>query len=139
MLFIFRLFIIITTMKTLMLENLVSRSMRNLHQLRHVFYLHHWYVRNKSNKIFIIAFFRLYQLLCYYLIGVHCWINETLQLKYHDTGKEKDCLPRIGQWNMKNKVLHEADHIFLTLLGVYTIYIIAQQYTFEVFMHQLRW
>ncbi|WOK92830.1 protein argonaute 1B-like isoform X1 [Canna indica] len=24
-------------------------------------------------------------------------------LKYHETGREKDCLPRIGQWNMMNK------------------------------------
>lgn len=28
------------------------------------------------------------------------------QLKYHDTGKEKDCLPRTGQWNMMNKVTY---------------------------------
>lgn len=27
-----------------------------------------------------------------------------LQLKYHDTGREKDCLPQVGQWNMMNKV-----------------------------------
>lgn len=27
-----------------------------------------------------------------------------MQLKYHDTGKEKDCLPQVGQWNMMNKV-----------------------------------
>lgn len=24
-------------------------------------------------------------------------------LKYHDTGKERDCLPHVGQWNMMNK------------------------------------
>ncbi|KAG6523468.1 hypothetical protein ZIOFF_013326 [Zingiber officinale] len=24
-------------------------------------------------------------------------------LKYHDTGREKNCLPRVGQWNMMNK------------------------------------
>ncbi|VAI45323.1 unnamed protein product [Triticum turgidum subsp. durum] len=24
-------------------------------------------------------------------------------LKYHDTGKESECLPRVGQWDMKNK------------------------------------
>ncbi|XP_062030666.1 protein argonaute 1-like [Rosa rugosa] len=24
-------------------------------------------------------------------------------LKYHDTGREKDCLPQVGQWNMMNK------------------------------------
>lgn len=28
-----------------------------------------------------------------------------VKLKYHDTGKEKDCLPQVGQWNMMNKVL----------------------------------
>ena len=27
-----------------------------------------------------------------------------LQLKYHDSGREKDCLPQVGQWNMMNKV-----------------------------------
>jgi hypothetical protein len=26
------------------------------------------------------------------------------KLKYHDNGKEKECLPRVGQWDMKNKV-----------------------------------
>lgn len=30
-----------------------------------------------------------------------------LQLKYHDTGREKDCLPQVGQWNMMNKVILE--------------------------------
>ena len=34
------------------------------------------------------------------LIGGHACV----QLKYHDTGKEKDCLPQVGQWNMMNKV-----------------------------------
>ncbi|KAK2421619.1 protein argonaute [Trifolium repens] len=24
-------------------------------------------------------------------------------LKYHDTGRERDCLPQVGQWNMMNK------------------------------------
>lgn len=27
------------------------------------------------------------------------------QLKYNDTGREKDCQPRVGQWNMMNKVI----------------------------------
>ena len=31
-------------------------------------------------------------------------ILSSLQLKYHDTGREKDCLPQVGQWNMMNKV-----------------------------------
>ncbi|RZS12036.1 hypothetical protein BHM03_00043429, partial [Ensete ventricosum] len=39
-----RRFITMLTMKILTLENLVSKSVRNLHQLRHVFYLHHGYV-----------------------------------------------------------------------------------------------
>jgi eukaryotic translation initiation factor 2C len=26
-----------------------------------------------------------------------------VQLKYHDTGREKECLPSVGQWNMMNK------------------------------------
>lgn len=30
--------------------------------------------------------------------------NTDMQLKYHETGKEKDCLPQVGQWNMMNKV-----------------------------------
>ncbi|KAF3774292.1 argonaute 10 protein [Nymphaea thermarum] len=28
---------------------------------------------------------------------------DILQLKYHETGKEKDYLPQVGQWNMMNK------------------------------------
>ncbi|RWW80881.1 hypothetical protein BHE74_00010763 [Ensete ventricosum] len=31
---------------------------------------------------------------------------DIIELKYHDTGREKDCLPRVGQWNMMNKVLY---------------------------------
>jgi eukaryotic translation initiation factor 2C len=27
------------------------------------------------------------------------------RLKYNETGREKDCLPRVGQWNMMNKVV----------------------------------
>ncbi|XP_033128233.1 protein argonaute 10 isoform X4 [Brassica rapa] len=29
--------------------------------------------------------------------------NDILKLKYHENGKEKDCLPQVGQWNMMNK------------------------------------
>ncbi|KAF4346997.1 hypothetical protein F8388_014246 [Cannabis sativa] len=45
-------------------------------------------------------------------------LNSLCQLKCHechDTGKEKNCLPQVGQWNMMNKVynlrvhLHDAD------------------------------
>jgi hypothetical protein len=27
-----------------------------------------------------------------------------VQLKYHDTGAEKECMPRFGAWNMRDKV-----------------------------------
>ena len=47
---------------------------------------------------------------CNSLLSIACL---PLQLKYHDTGREKDCLPQVGQWNMMNKV-------FLLLL-LYTI------------------
>jgi len=39
----------------------------------------------------------------YLLIYVN--VNFPLQLKYNDTGREKDCLPQVGQWNMMNKVI----------------------------------
>ncbi|RDX73828.1 Protein argonaute 10, partial [Mucuna pruriens] len=29
--------------------------------------------------------------------------NDILRLKYHESGKEKNCLPQVGQWNMMNK------------------------------------
>ncbi|KHN10082.1 Protein argonaute 10 [Glycine soja] len=29
--------------------------------------------------------------------------NDILQLKYNESGKEKNCLPQVGQWNMMNK------------------------------------
>jgi hypothetical protein len=28
-----------------------------------------------------------------------------MKLKYNKTGRENDCLPRVGHWNMMNKVL----------------------------------
>jgi eukaryotic translation initiation factor 2C len=40
-----------------------------------------------------------------------------VQLKYHDTGREKECLPSIGQWNMMHKVSKIA-HIVLRNLVV---------------------
>ena len=39
-----------------------------------------------------------------------------VQLKYHDTGREKDCLPQVGQWNMMNKVLYEFKLLFIYLV-----------------------
>ncbi|XP_026666285.1 protein argonaute 1A-like isoform X2 [Phoenix dactylifera] len=37
------------------------------------------------------------------LASVEARILPAPWLKYHETGKEKDCLPRVGQWNMMNK------------------------------------
>ncbi|XP_031493653.1 protein argonaute 10-like [Nymphaea colorata] len=37
------------------------------------------------------------------LASVEARILPAPWLKYHETGKEKDCLPHIGQWNMMNK------------------------------------
>nr|DAD27035.1 TPA_asm: hypothetical protein HUJ06_028503 [Nelumbo nucifera] len=37
------------------------------------------------------------------LASVEARVLPAPWLKYHDTGKEKDCLPQVGQWNMMNK------------------------------------
>ncbi|KAF5196993.1 argonaute [Thalictrum thalictroides] len=37
------------------------------------------------------------------LTSVEARVLPAPRLKYHDTGKEKDCLPSFGQWNMMNK------------------------------------
>ncbi|XP_020250305.1 LOW QUALITY PROTEIN: protein argonaute 1B-like [Asparagus officinalis] len=37
------------------------------------------------------------------LAQVEARILPAPRLKYHDTGRERDCLPRVGQWNMMNK------------------------------------
>lgn len=41
-----------------------------------------------------------------------------MQLKYHETGKEKDCLPQVGQWNMMNKVSQHPYSIRFYLLWI---------------------
>ncbi|XP_058072666.1 protein argonaute 10-like isoform X3 [Magnolia sinica] len=38
------------------------------------------------------------------LASVEARILPERWLKYHDIGREKDCLPQVGQWNMMNKV-----------------------------------
>ena len=46
-------------------------------------------------------------IMCLFLACLFC-----VKLKYHDTGKESECLPRVGQWDMKNKVnIHSAEVI----------------------------
>ncbi|KAJ8513829.1 hypothetical protein OPV22_004263 [Ensete ventricosum] len=37
------------------------------------------------------------------LTSVEARVLPAPWLKYHDTGKEKECLPQVGQWNMMNK------------------------------------
>lgn len=37
------------------------------------------------------------------LASVEARILPPPRLKYHDTGRERDCLPQVGQWNMMNK------------------------------------
>nr|GMD77292.1 protein argonaute 10-like [Ipomoea batatas] len=37
------------------------------------------------------------------LASVEARVLPAPWLKYHETGKEKDCLPHVGQWNMMNK------------------------------------
>jgi eukaryotic translation initiation factor 2C len=37
------------------------------------------------------------------LANVEARILPPPRLKYHDTGREKECLPSIGQWNMMHK------------------------------------
>ncbi|CAL9146033.1 unnamed protein product [Musa hybrid cultivar] len=37
------------------------------------------------------------------LASVEARVLPAPWLKYHDNGRERDCLPRIGQWNMMNK------------------------------------
>lgn len=37
------------------------------------------------------------------LATVEARLLPTPRLKYHETGKEKDCLPQVGQWNMMKK------------------------------------
>lgn len=39
------------------------------------------------------------------LASVEARILPTPRLKYSDTGREKECLPEVGQWNMMNKKL----------------------------------
>lgn len=37
------------------------------------------------------------------LANVEARILPPPRLKYHETGRERDCLPQVGQWNMMNK------------------------------------
>lgn len=37
------------------------------------------------------------------LAQVEARVLPAPRLKYHDTGREKECLPQVGQWNMMNK------------------------------------
>lgn len=59
----------------------------------------------------------LQKLIFYWFFSLLCMSYFFIKLKYHDTGKEKDCLPQVGQWNMMNKVLLFHDkHFYLSTL-----------------------
>lgn len=49
----------------------------------------------------------------WYCINCSLSLHSQLQLKYHEAGKEKDCLPQVGQWNMMNKVAYCTFYSFL--------------------------
>lgn len=54
-----------------------------------------------------------------------------MQLKYHETGKEKDCLPQVGQWNMMNKV--SLLLLFLSFFSVSKFICLSKFYPLEYF------
>lgn len=46
------------------------------------------------------------------------FIFLVVQLNCHDTGREKDFLPRVGQRNMMNKVFHQMHLLLFKLLNL---------------------
>ena len=68
-------------------------------------------ITNTFHIIIIFTFFYCNDVLHLFVsirlkFNVINFIFLVVQLKYHDTGREKVCSPRVGQWNMMNKVLH---------------------------------
>ncbi|RLN12539.1 hypothetical protein C2845_PM09G17500 [Panicum miliaceum] len=53
------------------------------------------------------------------LTSVEARVLPAPWLKYHDTGKEKECLPQVGQWNMVNKVRFQS--VVLLMFGDYSV------------------
>uniref|UniRef100_A0A0D9Z0L9 Piwi domain-containing protein n=1 Tax=Oryza glumipatula TaxID=40148 RepID=A0A0D9Z0L9_9ORYZ len=51
------------------------------------------------------------------LASVEARILPAPRLKYNETGREKDCLPRVGQWNMMNKKMDFAPEPILPPLN----------------------
>lgn len=45
------------------------------------------------------------------LASVEARILPAPRLKYHDSGKEKDCQPEVGQWNMLNKKMVDGGRV----------------------------
>lgn len=110
------------TMKILMQKSLESKLVRSWLQLKLEFFLHHGYY---ICFLFTVSFVNFsYSLITDFdtvvLIG-----SCNVQLKYHDTGREKDCLPQVGQWNMMNKVFLALDTLICNsdCLSVNDIYL----------------
>jgi hypothetical protein len=57
----------------------------------------------------------------------------SVQLKYSEAGREKDCLPRIGQWNMMNKVIILHKTAVANALYLF-IYYLKPYYSFLFFL-----
>lgn len=102
-----RQFIKMGMSKIPMQRSLGSISLTNLLLLKPGFFLHLGYISSKAlgySKILhpfnICSFLRYIFLL-------------KKQLKYHETGKEKECLPQVGQWNMVNKACAKSHYIYL--------------------------
>lgn len=82
---------------------------------------------NSSQKIYLLL----------EILFIHISLNciSCMQLKYHETGKEKVCLPQVGQWNMMNKVAFlvyvKFTVLFLFFLGEMKMPIPISQLVFE--------
>uniref|UniRef100_A0A2P2M0E1 Eukaryotic translation initiation factor 2c n=1 Tax=Rhizophora mucronata TaxID=61149 RepID=A0A2P2M0E1_RHIMU len=53
------------------------------------------------------------------LASVEARILPAPWLKYHETGRERDCLPQVGQWNMMNKVLFVVIYLKMCFIATF--------------------
>lgn len=67
--------------------------------------------------------------------------GSILQLKYHDTGREKDCLPQVGQWNMMNKVsfVMKLFYFFLKTCCILVFYDLSTYFSLSLFVYMNAW
>lgn len=89
-----------------MQKSLESKLVRSWLQLKLEFFLHHGYY---ICILFPVSFVHFSYPPIMSFGTVILKGSCIFQLKYHDTGREKDCLPQVGQWNMMNKVFLALD------------------------------